>query len=875
MERCESNFFYLKVTNIEKYYSDLLKAEYLCDEYGQLSKIILRKIVEELLRNIAEKNNMEIYIPMNSLIRNIKFSYNFSFPENICEYISIIRMNANIHNVDKKIVRHPIELFNMMNEVIKWYLKETESNLTIKLENIIFRVPTTITFKESELNKIRNDISLKDNQINNLRRNVLNEDIKSKNILQLNHIIIAIKKEKSYLEEMEELLRNRVNEQKATIEDAKKNLEEYMKSFNKLQEECEEIKNLINDREVRLVNAEIENQELKRKISCLYEQDTTISQKDMIIKEQLEKLRHSYKNELSLSKKYKDILNTIEFSYDSEVKRILEIQKSNIRMKINLEDKIFNETLLEYTANTNENKKSISIYREILNDKINREIKYEELYKGFLNLSGESLRILYILSANLNEAGDLSINVGDSLLKKNEEKLFEYLNRNIIKLKDIPDEEIQLILYYRFINLANCEIKNIGNRKYFINSFNEIGDTAYKILKVSEDNRIGLEIVKIYYIEKVILNLKNSCIDKYIKFEETFINEIYYDIKNLNKEQQDVIYKKLHLEDLSDLKIRQAIAENIFAIISVIASLEKYETYSLVYKYIVRISNMMEKTLIKIVKSKDLKIISNEQFDMFLRNIFIIDGKFKFNKFEMQQNDVLLLFIIIILMDNFVKDNDKSINQNNYDKLIDLWRHKQHIYRDLYMEYRENKDELDILSGDKESAELKNKSLSKARDELNKKYNNKIKEFEETVLNSEKIKFLPSYLKYSIFNNKVKNKDVEKTGGNKLSIVNSMLPEEIWDKHKNKIITSLNLGNIEELILEEAKNSMYFEEEYKEVLDIKIKMDDIDKFLKLVNEESNIDDKSYTDLNNKILELEKQLNNIKEKYPDIEEEYWN
>lgn len=102
-----------------------------------------------------------------------------------------------------------------------------------------------------------------------------------------------------------------------------------------------------------------------------------------------------------------------------------------------------------------------------------------------------------------------------------------------------------------------------------------------------------------------------------------------------------------------------------------------------------------------------------------------------------------------------------------------------------------------------------------------------------------------------------------------------MLPEEIWDKHKNKIITSLNLGNIEELILEEAKNSMYFEEEYKEVLDIKIKMDDIDKFLKLVNEESNIDDKSYTDLNNKILELEKQLNNIKEKYPDIEEEYWN
>ena len=76
MRSDEKNFFYLKGTNIEKYYDDLIKAEYICDDYGDVSKIILRKVIEELLRNIARKYDMECNIGINSLINNIKYNCN-------------------------------------------------------------------------------------------------------------------------------------------------------------------------------------------------------------------------------------------------------------------------------------------------------------------------------------------------------------------------------------------------------------------------------------------------------------------------------------------------------------------------------------------------------------------------------------------------------------------------------------------------------------------------------------------------------------------------------------------------------------------------------------------------------------------------------
>ena len=46
MSYSESNFIYLKTTSLEKYYDKLVKAEYICEYFPMITKVIARKIIE-------------------------------------------------------------------------------------------------------------------------------------------------------------------------------------------------------------------------------------------------------------------------------------------------------------------------------------------------------------------------------------------------------------------------------------------------------------------------------------------------------------------------------------------------------------------------------------------------------------------------------------------------------------------------------------------------------------------------------------------------------------------------------------------------------------------------------------------------------------
>ena len=76
-------------------------------------------------------------------------------------------------------------------------------------------------------------------------------------------------------------------------------------------------------------------------------------------------------------------------------KKSWELKKNNIKVKMNFEDGIFNENVVKCTRNIAEAKRKVIIFREIVNEKINSEIKYELLYKSFLRLKGRELRFLY------------------------------------------------------------------------------------------------------------------------------------------------------------------------------------------------------------------------------------------------------------------------------------------------------------------------------------------------------------------------------------------------------------------------------------------------------------------------------------------------
>lgn len=881
----EKNFFYLKGTNIEKYYDDLITAEDIFDDYGEVTKIILRKVTEEILRNIACKYNMACNIDMDSLINNIKYNCDINFPEKICKYVDIIRINANRYeefdnyNINIDLKKDPIELLKIMDEFLKWYIKEVELQQVIESSNFKFKTPNTVNFKNNELKKIRTEISLKDTQINNLRMKIIELGSKSKSVIQLNNIIIAIKEEKSHLETKEKSLSKSLQEQKTKILKIKENHYDKIKKIEELKKYYKEIENLISNQEAKLVKAELENKDLTRMIKCLYEQDDSILKKDMIIKDQLEQIRKSYKTELGFSKKYIDILNTIEFSYNEEIKKKLNDQKINIEIQMNFEDKAFNDLINDYEKNIIETKRRVEIYREILKDKLNREIKYREFYKGFLNLSGNQLRTMYILSTNFDENNNVTIKFKDSFLKSNKDKFMEYIEQNTIKLKNISDEEIKLILYYRLIKLANLPIKNIYNRKYFIETLDNIVDKSYEILdvnKISKENINILETIRQYYLEQTLINLKNICLSKNIRIENILTENIYKNIQKLSKDKIEIIYKNLNIEVLSEETIKRAINDNVFGVISMIASCYSIQTYKLVYNCIFIIFKLIEKKYLDFKDDIKETLILDFLNENFMMNLFILEAKSRFNKFQIKKEQILLLFIMQIIIGEIDFNNEDS-DLKSYEKIIKVWKSKQQIYSDVYLKKKSNQEELELISLNMKKLEINNEQLEQAHMKLIKEYKEKEDDFFKIVLSSDEIKLLPSYLQYKVFNNSKEAehmKDIKKTN-NRYETLNNILAGEIWDKYKKNFIDNIKPDSVETLLLEEAKVSNYFKDEYQVLLDLKEKIEELKILIDKSKKE--LEDQSYSAniIKNEIMDCEKRLNIMKELYLDIEEIYWS
>jgi exonuclease SbcC len=206
----KSNFTYLKTTSIEKHYDELIKAESICGYFPIITKIIVRKVLEGVLKNIAEKYSIESNVSIRNLLNNIKLNSNISLPEEIYNYIEIVLVNGYEHacrnNKAKKNSKHPIEVLETMHNILCWYLRKSEPQKIILIKDLKFKAPSTIEYQQKEVNKIKDDILLKDNQINNLRQKIIELSSQSKSVSQLNKIIIAIKEERAYLEAAKVLL---------------------------------------------------------------------------------------------------------------------------------------------------------------------------------------------------------------------------------------------------------------------------------------------------------------------------------------------------------------------------------------------------------------------------------------------------------------------------------------------------------------------------------------------------------------------------------------------------------------------------------------------------------------------------------------------
>ena len=196
----------------------------------------------------------------------------------------------------------------------------------------------------------------------------------------------------------------------------------YISNFEQLRESCIEIQELIFNTESRLVKAEIQKQELKTLVMEMEEQDEIIRKTEQVLESELSAVRQIYENLVNLSIEYQDILETIEFSYDKKLHKILEGKINNLTMKISFEDRIFNENIMNYTKGIGDAKRKITKFKELINEKIKRELKYKPFYSGFLKLQDRELRIIYTIINNMKNISALISKSKDFTVKASEDK---------------------------------------------------------------------------------------------------------------------------------------------------------------------------------------------------------------------------------------------------------------------------------------------------------------------------------------------------------------------------------------------------------------------------------------------------------------------
>lgn len=865
MKYNESNFTYLKVTSLGRYYPYLLKAECSCEDFPRMTKIILRKVIEAFIRDKAVSYEINSDYAVGQMLKILRHDKKFNLPEEIYDYIQIIRVNGIgitlYRSRDKRIDKHPIELLELIHRVFLWYLKLNEKNTISKFSDLSFKAPKTIQFEKNELKKVKRDIVLKDNQINNLREKVIELAEQSKSVGELNRIIIAIKEEREEVNKYKTFLEDKISSHKYEIEEIKKSYEKEIEEFDLVREECIKNHNLLAKKESLLVRAELDNQQIRSMIDELEEDDDIIDEGEAIIENQLDSIRKAYERLVDLTNKFQDESETIVFTYCEELKKTLAANKSELIVELDFEDTAFYNKITEYNKEIEEIKKKIILFKGILDDKIKKSVKYNDFYNAFLNLSGNKLRLLYAMVSNWNRSNfNLLSKSKEWLLNKNSEESFLYaVNKTIEEIKDISDDQIKLALYYKLLRVSEIQIKNICNRKNFIKAIDSMVQSAYVVLVDTKDFNYYLSkthSIKVYYLKKVIEKLKSRY--KSAKIKEELIYKIYDEVVKLSFKNEVYFTESLKIDINNEHALKTAIRKQPFEFLSIIIEIGEEFNYKTVYSIIF--------DFLKDVTTSSHDITSDQlSLERFLTGpfrimLFISSGEGGSSKYA---DNVIPLFVGEVLVSDSIKNNNE-VDFDSYNRMVEVWKKQQIFYKDKFNAKKDIDDEIKELIKEKTQLEINVDKLSHEEEVLKQRYASYNDEFKQIIIHSDKSKMLTSYKRYKEWESKMQESDNVSEPTSESSII------EVWVEQTSRKINESNFAQSEAKLIEEAKESHLFDKEYKVFDDIEFRLNEIDADLynnrKILKEKEDLIDS----LKAKLEKLNEYLEALKEIYPDIE-----
>ena len=865
MKYNESNFTYLKLTTLNKYYQYLLKAECACEDFPKMTKIIARRVVDAFVRELSISYGINSNIATGQMVKMLRYNEEFSIPEEIYDYIQIIRVNGIgitlYRSREKRIEKHPIEILELIHRIFCWYLRIKETETISKFIDLSFKAPKTIEFEKNELRKIKRDIQLKNNQINNLREKIIELAMNSKSVGELNRIIIAIKQEKEELEKQESFFTEVINSHKYEIEEVHKIYEREIREVDLVKDECVENHRLLAKKESLLVRAELDKQQIRSTIDNLEEDEDIINKRKDNIEKQLESIRLSYEKSLGLTNRYQDESETIIFTYDENLKKLLSNDKSEIISELNFEDSKFYNKITEYNKLIEDTKKKITLFKGILDDRIRHLVKYDDFYNAFLNLNGNKLRILYSMVSNWNKNNSNILSKSKEWLlnRSNEESLLDMVNKTLEEIKSLSDDQIKLSLYYKVLRISGVQIKNICNRKNFIKAVDSMVQSAYVTLLENKDFNYYLSkthSIKVCYMKKVIEKLKSRY--KNIKIKDELVYRIYDEIVKISFKNEVYFTESLKIDVKNEHALKNSIKKQPFDFLSIIIEVGEEADYKFVYGIIFEIL-------------KDITVNNYNTTGEQLSLEKFLTGSFRIMLF-ISSNDVLnsrdleeviVLFVGEVLISDSIINYDK-IDFDSYNRMIEVWKSKQIFYKDKLNEKNDIDNELEAIVDEKLNLESNIEALNSEEKTLKQKYASYEEEFKHMVFSSEKSNVLESYGKYKEFKSKMQ----ESRSSNNISSESSII--ETWVEQASKMINESNLAQSEIKLIEEAKKSGFFERELKVFTDLQEWLKDIENDLynnrKILREK----EEEFSLMKSKAEKLSEYLDTLKEIYPDIE-----